>query len=650
MKNLFVGILISSLVSCNFVTIKERPNILWITLEDTSPQFLAAYGGKLVTTPTLDKLGKDGVVFNHAYATGAVCSASRSTIITGCSTEELGTGNHRSNYDIPSFIKGFPYYLKKAGYHTSNNFKTDYNVKDESDFIREAWSESSKKAGWWHRKKKQPFFSVFNYNTCHQSRTMTFPWLAYEEMILDQLPDSLQFGIEEIEVPPFYRDSDEMRKHLSRVPNSLRKTDMEVSELLKRLEDEGLKENTIIFIYADHGEGIPRGKTHSIGFGHRIPFYVWLPTKYKHLSPWGTNVITDELISLEDLAPTILSLAGCNIPEHMKGRVFMGDNREKPKPYVYGSRNRLDETPGLERTVFDGRFVYSRNFYPHLPVLRYQKYGEVSEIVRTIRKDNAAGVLNDVQAEMLKQPRSVEYLYDIKQDKWEVDNLAANPVYRDDLIRLRKALKQRILETNDIHFLPEGEMVNATKKSTAYEIKSDEEINPTKEILEVASLVGIESNPKVFLNYLKHQNKHVRYWASVGLNFLGQTDGIENELVPYLKDESIYVQIEISILLYKTTKNTKAKGKLIHCIMGDDKYATHQAIQQLLYLPNIADEFTYLLRVLAKRYGDERALGFEYNIQNSVQMYLYLYDNKRLYYARDKKWIEDLNTTVRNWN
>ena len=144
---------------------------------------------------------------------------------------------------------------------------------------------------------------------------MSLPWLAYQEMILDQLPDSLQLSPEEVEVPPFLNDSQQMRKHLSRVPNSLRKTDLEIQELLQRLENDGLKENTIIFIYADHGEGIPRGKTHSIGFGHRVPFYIWFPEKYKHLSPWGTQVVTEELISLEDLAPTILSLTGFKFPQ-----------------------------------------------------------------------------------------------------------------------------------------------------------------------------------------------------------------------------------------------------------------------------------------------------------------------------------------------
>ncbi|WP_445752754.1 sulfatase-like hydrolase/transferase, partial [Polaribacter sp.] len=119
-KQIFGGVVLMILL-LSFAAIsshkkEEKPNILWITLEDTSPQFMAPYGSKVVTTPTLDALGREGVIFNHAYATGAVCSPSRNTIITGCTTEELGTGNHRSNYAIPDFIKGFPHYLQEAGY------------------------------------------------------------------------------------------------------------------------------------------------------------------------------------------------------------------------------------------------------------------------------------------------------------------------------------------------------------------------------------------------------------------------------------------------------------------------------------------------------------------------------------------------------
>lgn len=87
---------------------QDRPNILWITIEDTSPQFIGCYGNKDARTPYIDKLAKDGVRFKNAFSTNTVCSPSRTTLITGVRTYENGTGNHRSKYPLPSFMRGFP--------------------------------------------------------------------------------------------------------------------------------------------------------------------------------------------------------------------------------------------------------------------------------------------------------------------------------------------------------------------------------------------------------------------------------------------------------------------------------------------------------------------------------------------------------------
>src|SRR5690606_5595839 len=163
-------------------------------------------------------------------------------------------------------------------------------------------------AGWWNRKPGQPFFSVFNFNDSHQSRTMTHAYSWYEEAVLGNLPTAEHIGDNDFEMPPFYRDSPEMRKQVARVYNSLKLTDNKIGLLSGRLKKDGLMDNTIIFFFGDHGEGIPRGKTNGINLGYRVPFVVWFPSKYKHLSPWGTGTVSEELVSFEDLAPTMVSL------------------------------------------------------------------------------------------------------------------------------------------------------------------------------------------------------------------------------------------------------------------------------------------------------------------------------------------------------
>lgn len=141
----------------NFVFAQPQPNILCITIEDTSPQFIGCYGNENARTPVIDKLAAEGVRFSNTFSTGTVCSPSRTAIITGVKTYKTGSGNHRSKYQVPVFIKGFPYYLQQLGYYTTNNAKTDYNVANEKEFIAEAWNESSNKAGWWNRNPGQPF-------------------------------------------------------------------------------------------------------------------------------------------------------------------------------------------------------------------------------------------------------------------------------------------------------------------------------------------------------------------------------------------------------------------------------------------------------------------------------------------------------------
>ncbi|MEP6750645.1 MAG: sulfatase-like hydrolase/transferase, partial [Bacteroidota bacterium] len=172
---------------CIFLPVRffgqQRPSILCISIEDTSPQFVNCYGNKNSSTPFIDKLAGGGVRFTNAFSTGTVCSPSRSTIITGMRTYEMGTGNHRSAYPIPSFIKGFPSYLRKEGYYTSNNSKTDYNIQHADSMKKDCWNESSDTAGWWKRLPGQPFFSVFNFMDSHQSRTMSDSYDKYVEEV-----------------------------------------------------------------------------------------------------------------------------------------------------------------------------------------------------------------------------------------------------------------------------------------------------------------------------------------------------------------------------------------------------------------------------------------------------------------------------------
>ena len=565
----------------------QKPNILWITIEDTSPQFIGCYGNKNARTPVIDQLAREGVRFTNAFSTGTVCSASRSTIITGIRTYELGSGNHRSQYPIPEYIKGFPYYLQQQGYYVTNNSKTDYNLKNEKEFIQEAWHESSSKAGWWGREEGQPFFAVFNYNDSHQSRTMTHSYSWYEQEVLGNLALDQQIGEDEFEMPPFYRDSPAMRRQLARVYNSIKLTDTKIGALLARLKEDGLMDETIILFFADHGEGIPRGKTNGINLGYRVPMIAWFPPKYQHLSPWDTGSVSEELISFEDLAPTMISLAGGRVPEHLQGRILIGNERSQPVDKLFLASDRSDNGIDMVRTVTDGRYVYSRNFMPFIPEAKYIRYMEIGEIKQLMRQDLKQGRLNALQQSLFEE-RPPEYLFDIKNDLWETTNLADNPEIQSLIQDMREELKDNIYRSKDVMFLPEYEISLISKHTTPYKFRQDHEEYPLETIYNAASLSGRrgEGIAEQQLEYLKDTNKIVRYWGAMGLRSQSQEmlAPHKQEILNALKDPYPPVAITASAIAYDLFQDKASEQNLKEYSKSNNRDLALMAINYLLYM------------------------------------------------------------------
>ena len=565
---------------------QEKPNILWITIEDTSPQFIGAYGNKESRTPNMDKLAAEGIRFTNAFSTGTVCSPSRSAIITGVKTYRLGTGYHRSLIPVPDYIKGFPFYLRKAGYYTSNNSKTDYNVASPKAFIEEAWDESSGQAGWWKREDGQPFFSVFNFMDSHQSRTMTWSYDQYQKQVLNQLNEDEIIGENDFEVPPIYRDSPEMRKQLARVYNSLKLTDNKIGELLKKLEEEHLRDNTIIFFFADHGEGIPRGKTNGIDFGYRVPFVIWLPPAYRNLSAWGGQaVITDELVDFEDLAPSVISLAGGEIPAHMKGRVLLGENRSEPVNELILSNDRSDNGPDLVRSIVTEDFAYSRNFMSYQPELRYIRYMEIGDIKQQMRTDLKENKLNSFQ-ESLFEKRPPEQLYNLKDDPWQLNNLAEDPAYRAVLKHFRKKLKKHILQEQDIHFLPEYQTSQISE--TLYEFRQNSELYPIRKIYKSASLSGFGDVRKQ-LAMLKKGSEVQQYWTALALLSVPESTDLsasESEIKKAMNHAWPPVAITLAAVAMKNFGTAEGEEILKSACLDTNPHLSLMAINYLLYLPD----------------------------------------------------------------
>ncbi len=427
-----------------------RPNFLWITLEDTSPR-LGCYGDPIAVTPNLDRIAAEGVRYPNAFATAGVCAPSRCAVITGMYQTSIGGHHMRTThqnartpelptpYDIvpPPYVKAFPEYLRAAGYYCSNNDKTDYQFAAPAT----AWDDCSTTGHWRNREDGQPFFAVFNLFGTHESGM----WEKDEPLVTD--PDSVQ-------LPPYLPDTPKSRRALARHYDNLAASDRRVGELLRELEEDGLDGNTIVMVWSDHGEGLPRAKRWTYDAGIRVPLLVKIP------GASNAGTVNDRLVSMIDLGPTVLSLAGVAIPSHMQGQSFAGPMDAGERNYIYATRDRYDEAYDMVRSVRDRKFKYICNLDVTKPYLLWIPYSLKHPISQELWRLRAEGGLEG-SGMTLFQSRVPEELYDCEADPHELFNLAHDPAYANVLARMRQALQEWRERCGDLGELPEVTMVRS---------------------------------------------------------------------------------------------------------------------------------------------------------------------------------------------
>lgn len=412
---------------------ESRPNILWVSFEDTNPYY-GCYGDPLAKTPNLDRLAAEGCLYTHAFSTAGVCAPARSAIITGMYPTSIGTMHMRTTHTNPAtpemptpysacpphFVKCLSEYLRKAGYYCTNNFKTDYQF--EPPFT--AWDELSATAHWRNRPDPdQPFFAVFNPNNTHESTEWEEAELDWEEGTPELTVDP-----DAVALPPYFPDTAKVRLAMAKMYTQIEASDKTLGMYLAQLEEDGLLENTFVFHWSDHGP-LPRGKRWPYDSGIHVPMIVRGP----EIKP-GT--VTDQLVSTIDLAPTVLSLCGLDIPSHLQGQPFLGPKATDEREYVFAARDRFGESYDMVRAARDKRFKYIRNFRPELPYMLWIPYRNRHPIVQEWWRLHTEEKLENPQDVMFRD-RPVEELYDCDADPWELNNLAQNSTYADDLQRLR---------------------------------------------------------------------------------------------------------------------------------------------------------------------------------------------------------------------
>jgi len=428
----------------------DRPNVLWLVMEDTTPRF-GCYGDDVADTPNIDRLAGEGRRFPNAFCPAGVCAPSRAALMTGLYPPAVGGHHMRTSthdreglpdsYEAvpPHYVTAFTEYLRSAGYYCALNEKTDYQFGEPFTM----WDSHSGEAGWWgdRRAEGQPFFAMFNNTVTHESGM----WEPGEGGHIDD-PDTDPAAVD---VPPYLRDTRRTREAIARQYDNIATSDRWIGDLLDRLAADGHAEDTVVVLTADHGEGLPRRKRWPYDSGTNVPLIVRWPGE----TGGGTS---QDLVSLVDLGPTVLSLCGVDVPRYIHGRPFLGPEARE-REYVFTTRDRYDEEYDMIRSVRDRRFRYLRHYYPERPYVQWLPYRNTHPAMRDLLAAHAGGDLDDVQSRWFADSRPAEELYDLEADPHETDNLVDDPACRDTLERLRDALDSWRRRTGDDRDAREGE-------------------------------------------------------------------------------------------------------------------------------------------------------------------------------------------------
>lgn len=533
-----------------------RPNILWLSAEDIGPQ-LNCYGDSTAKTPAIDSLAKKGMTYDYAWSNYPVCAPARTTIITGMYGSSCGAGNMRSMVRLPAGVEMFPAFLRQAGYYCTNNSKQDYNYVPNEN---KPWDESSKKAHYRNRKPGQPFFAVFNYTGTHESKIRVRP----HEAVVDPA---------KVKLPAYWPDKPEVRQDWAQYYDNIQSLDGWIETHLQQLEKLGLSENTVVVFFGDHGSGMPRHKRFAGDSGMRVPFVVHVPEKLKGLAPGSKpGGRSKRPVGFIDLAPTMLSVAGIAPKAYMQGNAFLGKHQTEASKFLYGFRDRMDERPDCSRSIRDERFIYVRNFMPHLPAGQELDYQMQTPTTATWKRMFDAGELDEVQSAFWKL-HPPEELYDLVNDPEETKNLAGDQAFAETLEKFRRELRRSHIEFQDLGLIPEIDLLAfAKKQKTSPRAAVDRsDLFPLGRIFDVANAMSgtAGADAEVLASSLEDEVAAIRYWGLMGILFEGESRFQKHKpaVVRLAEDSSVGTQIIAAELLVSfggQAEREQALEKLLH--------------------------------------------------------------------------------------
>jgi len=609
-----------------------RPNILWITAEDISPN-LGCYGDPNARTPNLDAFAAQGARYTQVHSVHPCCSPSRSALATGVFPTRLGTFQHRGGVNVNGEkVRPFPSLLREAGYYCFNGSKgatskTDWNFqvpKDAWDFIAPGRNSGREVEAieWRNRKPGQPFFGQLNLFKTHQSQYGLRAPGAPSKALPEHRHDPAK-----IKVPPYQPDTAAAREIWSEYHERLSLVDAEFQALLEMLRtDDGLLDDTIIFFFGDNGHGIPGGKVWLWNKGPHVPLLVWIPPKWRAAGQATPGTVTDRLVSFVDFAPTTLALAGVKIPQWMEGAPFLGPQPGAERKYVYAARDFHDTSDfDTSRMVRDERFHYIRNFMPQIgwDAIDYS-WTRAPYMLESWRRATLAGLTNPTnrQSAFSRSSKPMEELYALASDPFQLNNLAGDPKYAADLKRLRAECRRWMLAEHDLGLLSQYELYRRSRPDSPYEMATDLKRNPTAKMLDAADLANAcdAKNLHPLQQLMQDDDGAVRRWAAIGLlalktNATPARSGLELGLA----DDSPDVRMTCAETLANLGQTNVALPVLIALLTHDSGIIRGQTLLALARIgPAARAALPHLEEAL--KGGFERNLGSWGNVPDMVKV------------------------------
>ena len=516
----------------------DRPNVVWIVSEDNSVHYLERFFAGGAKAPNIDSLARHGLTFDHAFSNAPVCSVARTTLATGCYGPRIGTQFHRRYRmaPMPDGLRMFPAYLREAGYYTTNNAKKDYNAVEGEG----VWDESSKRASWRNRPdKSQPFFHMQSHPESHES-SLHFDRATYDNEKTTADPDSVQLA-------DYLPDTPLLRYTHARYHDRMAVIDDIVGETVAKLREDGLLEETFIFYFGDHGGVLPRSKGYVYESGLHVPLVVRVPERFRHLVDAKIGSRIEGFVSFIDFGPTVLQLAGVDIPGQVDGRPFLGKGvsmqEVNARDESFGYADRFDEKYDLVRSIRKGRYQYIRNYQPYLPDGLQNNYRYKMLAYKQWRELFKAGKLSGPSLQFF-QTKPVEALFDVEADPHEVNNLAGDPGHADVLAELRARLQEIVKGLPDLSFYPESYLVaNALENPVRFGQSHKGEIARLVDTADLALLGYEKARPRI-QESLKSKNPMIRYWAAMVCSSFGkEAVDLAGSVKPLLSDDSDIVRV-----------------------------------------------------------------------------------------------------------